>query len=159
MLLCSIKMITECSNDENAGDIYKSQSKQFSSLDILFDINFCTVSSSVLGFPQDSYVPARDAFSLYQAWERINSQSIHCLIKTIWLHRRKTILYESYVQWSTSCVWHWCLVYILAQQPYTIIQGLCGPRPLNCLTCPPSSKTCPPKRVNVIFDIFATKNA
>ena len=32
-------------------------------------------------------------------------------------------------------------------------------RPLNCLTCPPSSQTCPPKRVNVIFDIFATKNA
>ena len=33
------------------------------------------------------------------------------------------------------------------------------PRPLNCLTCPLLSQTCPPKRVNVIFDIFATKNA
>ena len=32
-------------------------------------------------------------------------------------------------------------------------------RPQNCLTCPLLSQTCPPKRVNVIFDIFATKNA
>ena len=32
------------------------------------------------------------------------------------------------------------------------------PRPQNCLTCPPLSQTCPPKRVNTIFRHFCDKN-
>jgi len=31
-------------------------------------------------------------------------------------------------------------------------------RPQNCLTCPPLSQTCPPKRVNTIFRHFRDKN-